>query len=361
MSKPRRVLIAGTAFGRFYLDAIDADPKHFTLAGILSRGGEFSRELARQRNVPLHTTTDEIPGDIDLACVVVRSGATGGPGTELALSLLTRGIPVLQEHPVHAGEIAECLRAARRHGVPYAVETMYPQLQPVRQFLAAAEVLRDRVGLTYVDASANSQVLYPLLDILARLTATPRPWHFAEPAPAAAGYPFTEVQAVVGGTPVSLRIQNQVHPDDPDNHSYLFHRLAAGTPAGVLTLADTHGPVLWQPRLHSPRDHTGRLLTRGPGTHRLDVPSTSSLSARPGTFHEVFAELWPDALAHRMRQFCRLLDEPAGRAASGQWDLAVSTMWAQLTGRIGLPELIRPGEPPPVPMTDLEEAARAAA
>ncbi|BBI91807.1 hypothetical protein SSYM_0556 [Serratia symbiotica str. Tucson] len=39
--------------------------------------------------------------------------------------------------------------------------------------------------------------------------------------------------------------------------------------SGVLTLADTHGPAIWNPRLHTHRDVTHRLVLTGPGTERL--------------------------------------------------------------------------------------------
>lgn len=39
--------------------------------------------------------------DFDMACVVIRSTAVGGKGTEIAGALLEKGIHVIQEHPVH--------------------------------------------------------------------------------------------------------------------------------------------------------------------------------------------------------------------------------------------------------------------
>ncbi|ANY08114.1 Gfo/Idh/MocA family oxidoreductase [Pseudonocardia sp. HH130630-07] len=347
-----RVVVAGTAFGRIYLDAVAGDPE-FTLAGILSRGGDGSRAVAARYGVPVFTSVDEVPGDVDAACVVVRSGALGGPGTELALSFLARGIPVLQEHPVHADEIAVCLRAARASGTAYAVHTLYPGLRPVRRFLAAAEVLRNRQRIEFIDAACNSQVAYPLLDVLGRAAGGLRPWEFGE-AHGAPGQPFRTLHALLGGVPVTLRVQNQVHPDDADNHSFLLHRIAVGCEGGVLTLADTHGPVLWNPRLHAPRDATGRLVMSGPGTERLAVPSTVVLGEEPpGTYHEVFADLWPDAVATALRELRRAVADPAGRMRAGQWALGVSRTWSDLTARLGLPELVRPGEPEPIPLAEL--------
>lgn len=347
-----RVVVAGTTFGRIYLDAVSAAPD-LTLAGILANGSDYSRDCAARYGVPLFGSVDDVPDDVGTACVVVRSGALGGQGTELAQAFLRRGVHVLQEHPVHADEIAASLRIARANEVAYAVNTLYPRLRPVRRFLAAVDVLRRRQRLDFIDAACNSQVAYPLLDVLGRMTGGLRPWAFGD-VHSVERQPFSSMNAEVGGVPVTLRIQNQVHPGDPDNHSYLLHRISVGCEGGVLSLADTHGPVLWNPRLHSPRDETGRLMMTGPGTERLDVPSTVVLGVEPpGTYHQVFAELWPAAVAESLRALHRAAAEPNRRMVDGQWALGVSRMWSALTARIGMPELVEPPEPEPIPLADL--------
>ncbi|GAA2485651.1 hypothetical protein GCM10023100_06160 [Actinocorallia cavernae] len=364
-----RVVVAGTAFGRIYLDAVRRDPEAFTLTGILAKGGEYSRQLAARAGVPLYTDAARLPEDTDVVCVVVRSGATGGPGSDIARTALRRGMHVLQEHPVHAAELADNLRAARDGDAAYAVGTLYPDLAPVRAFLAAAEALRGRGPVRFVDAACNSQVAYPLLDVLGRAVGALRPWAFsAQPGPDGAlaalmdgAQPFRTLHAVVGGAPVTLRVQNEVHPDDPDNHSHLLHRIALGTDAGVLTLADTHGPVLWNPRLHAPRDTTGRLVLAGPGTERLATPSTVLLHPAADSYHDVFARLWPDAVLAALHRLRDAAADPVLRPTAGQWALSVSRCWADLTAQLGMPDLIRPPEPPVVPWSDLREAACAAA
>lgn len=365
--KKRRVVVAGTAFGRIYLDAVASARDSFTLAGVLARGSEYSRECAERYGAPLYTRVEDIPDDVDIACVVVRSGATGGAGSDIARALLGRGIHVLQEHPVHATEITACLKAAKQGGAAYAVNTLYPNVRPIRQFLAVAEHLRKRQRIQFIDAACNSQVAYPLLDVLGRAAGDLRPWSFSACAPrgdrpsSAAGQPFQSLSATIGGVPVTLRVQNQVHPEDPDNHSLLMHRIALGCDAGVLTLADTHGPVLWNPRLHSPRDPTGRLIMSGPGTERLAVESTSILGDQHmRSYHDVFARTWPDAVVVALHDLRRDIADPARRVRSGQWALGVSLAWRDMTERIGMPELIRPETPEPLPVDELRAAARAA-
>ncbi|WP_324191878.1 Gfo/Idh/MocA family oxidoreductase [Nocardia puris] len=360
-----KVVVCGTSFGRVYLRAVHEDPG-VELAGVVSRGSARSVECAKSYGVPHYTGIDQLPDDIDIACVAVRAGVAGGDGAKLAQGLLTRGIHVLQEHLVHPDELADCLRVAREHGVCYRLNAFYPNLPPVRLFLRAACVLRERQPPRHVDAATGVQVLYPLLDVLGAAVGKLRPWAFGEPAPlppevaalADTPMPYTALSGVIGGVPVSLRVQNQMHPGDPDNHALALHRIAVAFEGGVLTLADTHGPVLWSPRLHSDRDETGRLLMSGPGTERLAVPSTEVLApSDTATFREVFDEMWPQGVRHALAQVRADIADPRRTAGAGQWAMTVTGMWQRLTTVLGQPELIRPPAPVAVPLPDLLAAS----
>lgn len=361
-----KVVVCGTSFGRVYLQAAHDDPD-VRLAGVVSRGGATSAEYAKNYGVPHFIGVEQLPGDIDIACVAVRAGAAGGDGAKLAQSLMSRGIHVLQEHLLHPDELTDCLRAAREYGVRYRLNAFYPHLRPVRLFLAAAEILRERQRPLHVDATAGGQVVYSLLDIIGRAVGRLRPWTISEPATVApetaaladTPMPYTHLTAVIGGIPVSLRVQNQIHPADPDNHALLLHRLAIAFEGGVLSLADTHGPVLWSPRLHTDRDETGRLLMAGPGTERLEVPSTEILEpAAASTFRTVFDELWPDGVRVALRQLRSDIADPRRSASAGQRAATITAMWQRLTTVLGQPELIRPSTPTPVPLPELLAAWR---
>ncbi|SEI50973.1 Gfo/Idh/MocA family oxidoreductase [Pseudomonas sp. NFACC07-1] len=356
----KRVIVAGTAFGRIYLQALARAHDRYQLVGILSRGNAYSRACAEHYGVALYETVEQVPDDVDIACVVVRSGATGGVGGDLAQQLLRRGIHVLQEHPVHHREIAVCMQAARQGQAAYAVNTLYPNILAIRRFLAVAAYLHDHQGLAYIEAACNSQVAYPLLDILGRLAGGLRPWTFAAPAPAFAGQPFTRLDARFNGVPISLRVQNQVHPKDPDNHSFLLHRLEVGCEAGVLSLADTHGPVLWNPRLHASRDSTDRLIMTGPGSERLAGPTMVLLDPQvPKSYQQVFNQVWPDAVSIALDELCRDIDEPPRRLRSGVWATEVAMAWREMNNLIGMPVLIEPPVPRALPLAELQALAGA--
>lgn len=356
----KRVIVAGTAFGRIYLQALARAADRYELVGILARGNAYSQACADHYGVPLYAAVEQMPDNVDIACVVVRSGATGGAGSELAQQLLHRGIHVLQEHPVHHREIAACMQAARQGNSAYAVNTLYPNILAIRRFLAVAAYLREQQGLAYIEATCNSQVAYPLLDILGRLAGGLRPWAFAAPAANLGAQPFTRLSASFNGVPISLRVQNQVHPHDPDNHSFLLHRLEVGCEAGVLSLCDTHGPVLWNPRLHAPRDSSDRLIMAGPGSERLATPTLVVLDPQiPGSYHQVFNQVWPDAVSVALDALCRNIEEPARRLHSGVWATEVSMAWREMNSLIGMPELIEPPIPRALSLNALHACADA--
>src|ERR1700739_2393264 len=70
-----RVLVCGTNYGRFYLEAIRLDRADFRLAGILARGSVRSQLTALEYGVPLFRGVTEVDRDVDLSCAAM--GASG--------------------------------------------------------------------------------------------------------------------------------------------------------------------------------------------------------------------------------------------------------------------------------------------
>ncbi|MEU3183956.1 Gfo/Idh/MocA family oxidoreductase [Streptomyces sp. NPDC006923] len=351
---PFRVLVCGTNFGRFYTEAVLRRPG-YVLAGVLSRGSAASRAHAESLGVPHYTDVDHLPGDIDAACVVVSSAISGGAGTELAKALMDRGIHVLQEHPVHLAELTDCLQHARRRGVRYRINTHYPYVGPVRAFTEAARRLITLQQPLFVDAATPIHLMHPLVDILGRALGTLRPWHFADPAPLPARIgpqPFRTLQGMIGGVPLTLRVHHQLDPSDRDNHALHWHRISLGTHGGVLTLADTHGPVLWSPRLHIGRDADRRFVLDGPGTGGLGL-GTTAVVGTTGTFRSVFTDLWPHAIGSALDGLREAAEQGGDALRAGQYDLAVCRIWSDLAARLGPPEIVRPETPHPLPVSDM--------
>lgn len=379
--EPVRVVVAGALFGQVYLRAFGLPGSPFRLAGILARGSERSRAVAAHHDVPLFTDTGQIPDDVTMACVVVRGGLLGGPGVEIAKALMARGMHVIQEHPLHHDELADCLREARRQGVTYHLNPFYTNTAPVRRFLGAAgELLRHRRPL-YVDAACGFQVAYSLLDIIGQVLGKVRPWSLGDLAAAPSrldlvtdlDVPFRSLDGVIGGVPVTLRIQNQMDPADPDNYAHLMHRVIVGTEAGNLELVGTHGPVVWSPRPDFPRavrdpSADPHFDYRNPDAEalrsHLEVPSAGVLGpAEAASYRTIFEEVWPAGVAHALQLLHRdaMAGEPATRR--GQYHLTLCQLWQEITTRLGPPELVKAPAPAlldPAAVAGLARAADAA-
>ncbi|MFI6350422.1 Gfo/Idh/MocA family oxidoreductase [Streptomyces sp. NPDC050560] len=339
-----RTVVCGTTFGQFYLAALARLPGQFEIAGVLAAGGARSVDCAARHGVPLYRDVDELPDDVDLACVVVRSGVLGGAGTELALRLLRRGIHVVQEQPVHHEDLAACLREARAHGVRYRLGDLYPRLPEVRRFTEAARAARTRQPITYVDAACASQVAFPLLHILGEALGTTRPWAL-DAVDHGEEAPFAALTGTIGGAPLTLRVHNQVDPDDPDNHLPLLHQVTIGTAGGRLTLTDPHGPVLWSPRLHIPRSVRDRFDFDADDTRHLGDPATTLLDpAAPADLRRQLSEVWPTAIGEDLCAVHAAI-VPGTRPVRGpdQYHLTLARMWQDLTKATGYPTL-RPGQ-----------------
>jgi pyochelin biosynthesis protein PchG len=362
-----RAIVCGTTFGQVYLAAFKRADLPFELVGVLARGSARSQAVARRYGVPLFKDVDALPADVDVACVVVRSTAMGGTGTDIAKRLMERGIHVMQEHPVHRDELLDCLTIAARRELVYRLSTFYPNLEPVRRFLDTTHRLLTRRAALYVDAACAIQVLYPLLDILGQGLQALRPWQItALPHPGANNdehgplpAPFRSLDGVIGGVPWTLRVQNQTDPSDPDNHLHLLHRITIGTASGNLTLLNTHGPMFWSPSMHVPSGSKEQFDPAADPASYLDLPSCGAVGTAAGpTYRRVFADLWPDAVASALLDMRGAILGGSNRPGLGQYHLALCDLWHDVTSRLGYPDLIAGETPEPLSLDDLVAGAQ---
>lgn len=349
-----RTLVCGSRFGQFYLEAVKALPEQFELVGLLAKGSERSRICAARFGVPLYTDAAQLPEGIDLACVVLRSSVMGGSGTELTLALLERGISVLQEHPVHHKDMAACMKKARQCNVYYAIGDLYAHLPAVRCFAACARTLLARQEPLYIDAACATQVSYPLMHMLMDALPSIRPWKMNHVVKDEG--PFQLVSGMLGGVPITLRAHNEVDPDDSDNHLHLLHSITIGTNGGRLSLVDTHGPVLWHPRLHVPDvpDLPAELLAEARMTER-----SAEVLGKPDSdcYSDILLKQWVKAIG---QDLLAIRDQWLGADTSdtrAQQELLCARQWQELTQVLGYPMLRPQRDHLPFPVSRLKEAA----
>ncbi|MET7440081.1 Gfo/Idh/MocA family oxidoreductase [Streptomyces sp. NPDC004082] len=356
MTRPR-VLVAGTGFGRAYLAAFERPDLDFELAGILASGSARSKACAEHYGVPLWSTVDEVPDDMDLACVVIGGVMNGGPGPGISQALMRRGIHVLQEHPLHPDELVACLRAATESGVVFRLNTHYPHVEPVRRFIAAARALVARQRPLFLDVTCAFQVLYTVFDILGQALGAIRPHGVDGVLAGAEGDPYRSLTGRFAGVPMSFRLQNELVPADPDNYSHLFHRITLGAEGGHLTLVNTHGPVEWSMRPHMPGDMKELVRFADSNAPHLRVPSVQHLGPAEGApYTEVLRDLWPQATARAMRAVWDDVRSGADSRGHVQYHIALAKLAMRVTEACGPVRLHHPEAPELLSTADLLEA-----
>lgn len=329
--RPRAVVV-GATFGTVYAEALATPDSPVELVGLVSSGSAESRQLAARLQIPQYTGLDDLPS-VDVAFVVVRSSVVGGQGERLANQLLARGIDVLQEQPVHADEMLPLARAAKESSARYAVNDFYSRVAPMRRFIGAARALDARSPIRYLHARSAIHVAYPLFAILGAIVGPLTPARLTAPEHTEGA--FAAGRMVLGDVTVDLLIQNELCPQDPDNHARLLHAITVGSDCGELVLEHTHGPTRWHPR---PRAGGGAMEVRIAQPVGADVEPTAA---------QVRNELWPDAIRSAAAEF---VDQ---KISVSQRFLRTSRLWSEFTSAIGPAALIDPQPPAEISAAEL--------
>lgn len=327
--KKIRIVVCGTGFGRFYLEAVRKLPQLFELKGIVSRGSSESRETARRLQVPLITELKDVnPKDVDAACVVVKSSIVGGKGTELAKQFMAKGIHVIQEQPIHYDDYKECLAASRRGKCLYQLNTFYPELESVKIFLKAAEKLEETADITYVKAESSIQVLFPLLAILNKLLHGLRPAEL-EVLQGKLKQRFVTINGQIREIPVVISLDNQMDIYRPESNVTMFHRIILGTDRGTLELTDSHGSVLWTPFLHESLKKIDEAADKGKEIEKISIQETiyQEESSRLG---DIFNVLWVQSLVNSLTDFYNTIQSGKFITPKSQQMLTLCQVWRKI-------------------------------
>jgi thiazolinyl imide reductase len=325
MGEQLRAIVCGATFGALYAQALLREETPYKLAGIVGRGHHQSESLAKKLGVKRLAQNECVKGTAELACVVVRSGLLGGNGSDIAQYMLSCGMDVIQEHPLHERELVENIRWARKYGQCYYLNTFYDQLTSVRQTLSEIRKLMVLGSLGHVEITCAYQVAFAALDLLFGL-----------------GEPYFKVTDYESGNKVSpefARITGKINPDisfglridmtmdanDPNDSTRLLLRIDATADTGTLILIDTQGPLLWVP---SPRVPKHDVVEQQLINQLISLPDKS--------FSDAIYQDWPTAISqlicqvHQQRQSSQWL-------VRAQRHLEICRLWSTISSQIGLP------------------------
>ncbi|MFJ9990392.1 Gfo/Idh/MocA family oxidoreductase [Pseudomonas putida] len=336
---PLKVLVVGAKFGELYLNSFLVEQPGLQLAGLLANGSARARALANAFGIPLYTDIEQLPEDLDIACVVVRSAVVGGTGGERVEQLLRRGLHVIQEHPVHPDEIARHQALAQTHGRLYRVNGFYAHTPAGRCWVDTARRVRGLLGgssPSLAQLTTSRQLLYSSLDLLLQALGDSG----QEPAQVSLvqrDAEFDTLALALPGQSVLLRLQRWMSPDDPDLHSLVMHQMTLGWPNGYLSLDASHGPVNWTPALHADSHADDRqTLYASPGGYQ-DRPTATPLLAAARDWrsaHEVEGPAGVAWLLQRLREHVEHAT-PLPAVLDDSYQLAVARLWQDVLRCVG--------------------------
>ena len=338
MRKKLKGIVCGVRFGQFYIEAIKKSAK-LDLVGILSKGSDKSNKCAEKYHTKIYTKLEELPPDIDIACVVVRSGVLGGEGTALAIGLMSKGIHVVLEQPVHQKDLALCYKTAKQNNVFFVLGDLYPELPSVKKFIALSQGIIEHQTPLYINIDLATQVSFPLVHILTKILSSLRPSEIQQTIKE--DTPFQVISLKIAGIPVVIRAHNQVDLEVSDSYLHLFHSITLGVGGGRLSLIDTHGPVTWQPRLVSPDyDFIPADLKQNPTERILEESNLIIGQPKYPNYQEILTQLWPDAILQDIERIIGLINGSISEnqmAKWGQQELLFAQLWHEISNALGYP------------------------
>lgn len=354
-ARNRRVLVVGAKFGELYLNAFLAPQPGLELAGLLANGSPRARQLAQAFGIPLYTAIDDVPGDIDIACVVVRSTVVGGAGTLLAQALLERGVHVVQEHPLHPDDIARLQQLAAQRDRVYWVNSFYAHTAAGRGWIDGAHRVRQELDgehAHFAHLATSRQLLYSSLDLLLQATGAADAGVEAFETGRDDDPAFHLLRIGLPGCRAMLRLQTYLDPDDPDLHSLAMHQLTLGWPSGYLSLEASYGAVVWTTAPYDPRHRDAdrsTYRTTGADSAYLDLPPALTLHAAPASWRDALEVDGPAGVAHVLHALCRHLDgDDAPHAFDAAYQLALARLWQKALQCAGPAQARRVAPPPSI-------------
>ena len=248
-----KAVICGATFGALYIEAIKLI-SNIELLGIFSTGSENSKNLAKREHIKLFTSIEEIPPNVDIAFVAIKSSILGGKGTEIAKLLLNKKINVIQEHPVITSEIIECQRIAKKEEVYYKIGNLYEQLDSINAFIKTASFLNRLEKVEHISVLTSSQGMYSLMKILNESLNNFRELKILNKV-ANYRYPFTNIEGKINSTTLNIQVHNEVNDKYSNNYMHILHRIIFFYENGRLELNDTFGSVVWRSRMNILNGH----------------------------------------------------------------------------------------------------------
>lgn len=329
-----KTIVCGSTFGQYYIEALRKYSELFELVGLYARGSKRSIELANRNNIILYTSINEIPKDVLLACVVIRSEGVGGDGCALAIKLMERGIHVIQEQPVYQKNIKECYKVAKKYHAIYNIGDLYIKLPSVKRFVKMAQKICSLDSLKYMSLMFCTQVAYPALAILIEAVPSFKEWK--KISVKKENGPFDIITGLAGNVSMTIEFNNQINPQKPDDFMYILHKFSLFFGSGILSLEDTFGPVTWRPRIYIENYGNEEM-----SDCRLNEISYALLEDyEEKQINQIFEKEWIDAIGLELLEMKKQIENKKLDYKRAQKDFLVAKLWEDLYRISGYANLV---------------------
>lgn len=147
----------------------------------------------------------------------------------------------------------------------------------------------------------------------------------------------TDKGDIIGMVPVTFIVNTNVDRNDIDHPLHLYHRIELTFSTGRLCLVNTHGPVIWLPFLHMPRDEYGTLSINV--EEEVNIPSGVTIgNVMLPSVKETFEQIWPDAVKKALEILFK--QNRTEKMSMAQYQIYVSKLWSEICQKVGYMNIV---------------------
>lgn len=258
------------------------------------------------------------------------------PGLSINVTLFNRQ---LLHEDVNEVEIVNCIRESG--SAAFMLNPFYRYIKPIRDFLEAAQIISKHAHLINASLECAIHVLYDGIDILGCALGGLSTWKLGNVAESyttsMAGGGNRVISGIIGMVPVTFIVNTNVDRNDIDHPLHLYHRIELTFSTGRLCLVNTHGPVIWLPFLHMPRDEYGTLSINV--EEEVNIPSGVTIgNVMLPSVKETFEQIWPDAVKKALEILFK--QNRTEKMSMAQYQIYVSKLWSEICQKVGYMNIV---------------------
>ncbi|MFR4612068.1 MAG: AMP-binding protein [Mediterraneibacter faecis] len=227
----------------------------------------------------------------------------------------------LEKHPEFQNPIAYVIFTSGSTGEPKGVVMSHTAAQ--NTLICAIHVLYD--GIDILGCALGGLSTWKLGNVAESYTTS------------MAGGGNRVISGIIGMVPVTFIVNTNVDRNDIDHPLHLYHRIELTFSTGRLCLVNTHGPVIWLPFLHMPRDEYGTLSINV--EEEVNIPSGVTIgNVMLPSVKETFEQIWPDAVKKALEILFK--QNRTEKMSMAQYQIYVSKLWSEICQKVGYMNIV---------------------